>query len=168
MKQFINRKTAIQEIKQEYPDALYVSSVGLISRELYHIGDSKNHFYMMGSMGSALGFAIGIALNIKTDVVVLVGDGEMLMSLGTLALLNELRNTDTLLGNIYLYILDNNQYEATGGQPTCSNSIDFESISNCNIITYCRSKRPPRIPLEHTEIFKRFSCECQSRGSTIE
>ena len=162
MKKYSNRKKAITKIKQMHKNALFVSSTGLLSRELYQVSDSSKNFYMMGSMGSALGFAIGVALNKDKEIVVLVGDGEILMSLGTMVLLNRLRKDSLLQGNIELYIFDNNRYESTGGQPTCSDAVDFEVLTDCTVIKVGESEKPPRVPLKHKYIFERFSKECRS------
>lgn len=163
MQRYSSRNIAIKAIKRKHPEALFISSVGLVSRELFCVSDSPKNFYMMGSMGSALGFAIGVALNKDKEVVVLVGDGEVLISLGTMVLLNKLRQDLLLRGNIHLYIFDNNRYEGTGGQPTCSDAINFESLSKCTVVKCSRTaSKPPRILLNHSYVFERFSKECRS------
>ena len=163
MKKYDSRKEAILAIKKEHPNALFVSSAGLLSRELYGCSDSPKNFYMMGSMGSALPFAIGISLNCEKDVVVLVGDGEMLMGMPSLVTLNQARREGYLLGNIYLYIFDNKSYESTGGQMSASYYVSFESICECWVITYGPSEKPPRIDMEHKNIYNRFKKELREK-----
>jgi phosphonopyruvate decarboxylase len=102
-----------------------VGTTGKLSRELYELddreGDKRNRFYMVGSMGCAAGFGLGIAhAQPKRRVVVLDGDGALLMKLGTLA-------TAGFLGsrNYHHVTFDNGAHESTGGQPTPSPAVDF-------------------------------------------
>lgn len=129
-----------------------ITSTGTISREVFDYKDRAKNFYVMGSMGIALGIGMGLALNTKKKVVVIAGDGEMLMSLGTLVLMNKLK-----LENLRLYIIDNNSYAATGCQPTCSDSVDFSKIADCEVIKVKAVKTDaPRISLSPREIRERF------------
>jgi len=104
-------------------------------------------------MGASLGIGIGLALKRpEMDVVVIVGDGEILMSLSTLVLMNKLK-----LKNLKLFILDNNCYSSTGGQKTCSDAVDFTKIADCQVIKVESEKGDaPRIGLTHEEIKRRF------------
>ena len=118
----ILRSTALNLILEKIPDnEVLITSTGMISREVYQIKDRPLNFYMQGSMGMALAIGLGIGY-IRKDlfVTVISGDGACLMSLGTLALHKKLK-----LKNVYHIILDNNCHASTGGQPTCSDSIDF-------------------------------------------
>ena len=133
---------------------LIISSCGGISREVYAVRDRPENFYVMGSMGATLGIGIGLALNTKRMVVVIVGDGEALMSLGTLALMNKLKLT-----NLRLIILDNRCYQSTGGQKTCSDAIIFSEICDCEVMTVDpESEEIPRISIPHKKIARRFYC----------
>jgi len=151
----MNRIDAIEDIMGEITDEIVVTSCGMISRETYHIKDRDRNFYVMGSMGATLGIAIGIALNKPNDrVIVICGDGEILMSLGTLALFKKLN-----LPNLFLHILDNNEYASTGGQKTISDVVDFKSIggNKCNIIKVEGGNSDVgRIPIPHEKIKERF------------
>lgn len=134
-------------------DVLVITSTGIPSRVVYSVKDRPQNFYVMGSMGASLGIGIGLALNTKRKVVVIAGDGDILMSLGTLVLMNHLNLT-----HLKLHILDNNEYTSTGGQKTCSESIDFNSL--CKTITvYKIPKGNPnvgRIKLTPEQIKERF------------
>jgi thiamine pyrophosphate-dependent acetolactate synthase large subunit-like protein len=69
--------------------------------------------YMPSAMGHAPGLALGLALaRPGRGVIVLNGEGSMLMNLGALATLAQ--NP----ADVYLLVLDNGLYEVTGGQPT--------------------------------------------------
>lgn len=148
------RIDAIREILSATTDELIVSSAGMISREVYIVRDTPRNFYMMGSMGASLGFGIGLALNTDRKVLVLAGDGEILMSFGTLVLMNKLG-----LPNLRLVILDNNAYQSTGGQRTVSDAVDFTQICGENCEAYkvnLVSSGVPRINIPHREIARRF------------
>ena len=107
---------AIAAESAQSQNALLISNIGFPSRELYSICDRPENFYMLGSMGMASSIGLGLALaRPKRKVIVLDGDGSVLMNLGTLA-------TIALNGpkNYLLVILDNCCYGSTGSQPTCT------------------------------------------------
>lgn len=150
----MRRIDAIRQIMDSVTDELVISSAGMISRELFAVKDRPGNFYMMGSMGACLGFGIGIALNTEREIIVLAGDGEILMSLGTLVLMNKLD-----LPNLKLIILDNNSYQSTGGQKSCSDAVDFIQIckNNCKVFNIdLECSDTPRISISHGDIAKRF------------
>ena len=102
-----------------------VGTTGKLSRELYELddreGDKRNRFYMVGSMGCAAGFGLGIAHALPSRrVVVLDGDGALLMKLGTLATIGFVGSK-----NYHHVTFDNGAHESTGGQPTPSPAVDF-------------------------------------------
>ncbi len=75
------------------------------------------------------------------------------MSLGTLVLHKKLNPP-----NLFHYILDNNCHSSTGGQPTCSDAVDFEKLApNTKVIKVEKGKGDaPRIPLSPKKIAERF------------
>lgn len=150
----MKRIDAIRQIMRSVTDELVVTSAGMISREVYSVNDRAGNFYMMGSMGAALGFGIGLALNTDRCVLVLVGDGEVLMGLNSLVLMNKLS-----MPNLKVVILDNNSYQSTGGQKTCSDAVDFTQIckNNCEVYKVeLADSNIPRIDIPHKEIAERF------------
>ncbi len=150
----MKRIDAIRKIMGSVKDELVVSSAGMISREVYSVRDRCRNFYVMGSMGASLGVGIGLALNTDMEVLILAGDGEVLMSLGTLVLMNKLG-----LPNLKLVILDNNCYQSTGGQKTCSDAVDFTQICMQNLEVLDvepEGSDAPRIDIPHREIARRF------------
>jgi phosphonopyruvate decarboxylase len=105
--------------------AAVVGTTGKLSRELYELddreGDKKNRFYMVGSMGCAAGFGFGIArARPERKVLVLDGDGALLMKLGSLATIGFCAPE-----NYHQVTFDNGAHESTGGQPTPSPAVDF-------------------------------------------
>ncbi len=100
----------------ERQKALLVCNIGFPSRELYAVQDRKANFYMLGSMGLASSIGLGLALaRPERRVIVLDGDGAVLMNLGTLATI-----AHRAPENYLLVILDNCCYGSTGSQPTCT------------------------------------------------
>ena len=97
-------------------NALLVCNIGFPSRELYAVKDRSENFYMLGSMGLASSIGLGLALaRPDRKVIVLDGDGAVLMNLGTLATI-----AHHAPENYLLVILDNCCYGSTGSQPTCT------------------------------------------------
>ena len=145
-------REAIKTIMDAITDELVITSTGTISREVFDCRDRPENFYVMGSLGSALGIGLGLALNTEKRVVVIAGDGDILISLGTLVLMKWLK-----LPNLKLYIIDNNIYASTGCQPTCSESVNFSTLADCEVIKVKPIKTyPPRINLSPKEISERF------------
>ncbi|MCK5019452.1 MAG: hypothetical protein KAS32_20505 [Candidatus Peribacteraceae bacterium] len=149
----MKRIDAIRKIMKKVKDEIVISSTGMISRELCAVKDRPENFYMMGSMGSALGIGLGIAINSKHKVIVISGDASVLMSLGTLVLHKKLKPK-----NLRHYILDNGASSSTGGQPTCSDAVDFSKIApKTKVVKVTNEKgNAPRIPLPPKEITRRF------------
>src|SRR5512137_2774142 len=100
----------------EAQNALLVCNIGYPSRELFSVHDRPQNFYMLGSMGLASSIGLGLALaRPERKVIVLDGDGSVLMNLGTLATI-----AHHAPENYLLVILDNCCYGSTGSQPTCT------------------------------------------------
>lgn len=132
---------------------IVVASTGYISRQVYHERDRDLNFYIMGSMGSALGIGLGMALNTKRRVIVINGDGSVLMSLGTMLTAQRLNPK-----NLYHFVLDNNCHESTGGQRTVSDLINLKRLHRNTIVYKISTENivPPRIPLTPKQITERF------------
>src|SRR5258708_38181181 len=81
--------------------------------------------YLPSSMGCGPAFGLGLALaQPQRGVIVVNGDGCMLMNLGSLVTIAN------HLGNLYLLIMDNGIYEVTGGQPTAgAGHTDFAAMA---------------------------------------
>ena len=118
----LSRKEAINNIFDKHGDAVYITNTGYISRAVYNeYPNNKNIFYMQGSMGIAPCIGLGIAMNTDKDVVVLSGDGALLMHLG---ITHTIR--DENLNNLFVYVLDNGCHESVG-KYKCSYLEDWYS-----------------------------------------
>jgi sulfopyruvate decarboxylase subunit beta len=111
----MKRIEAISAVAVQAGDAFLICNIGFPSRELYAVKDRPENFYMLGSMGMASSIGLGLALAQKRRVIVLDGDGSVLMNLGTLASV-----ANYAPDNYLLIILDNCCYGSTGSQPTCT------------------------------------------------
>lgn len=132
MKRYTAIKTIVESIHEKdalKDNTIFVSSNGMISRELYDIYDSGLNFYMLGSMGLAQSIALGIAMHTEKYVVAFIGDGNLLMNMGSLATINGLISSGFELNNLCIVILDNGCYDSTGGQKTCSQELELEQIA---------------------------------------
>ena len=148
----MKRINVIRKIMKNITDELVICSTGMVSREVYESRDRPENFYVMGSMGASLGIGLGLALHTDKKVVVLAGDGDILMSMGTLGLMNKLK-----LPNLRLVILDNNCYSSTGCQKTCSDAVDFTKIANCEVYKVDAEKGPAgRVNISHKDLAERF------------
>jgi len=152
------RLQAVQSVLNTLTDELLVVTTGFLSRDVCHLKDRPQNFYMCGSMGNAYSIGMGIALNYPDRrVVVISGDGAALMSLGSLALGNSLK-----LPNLRHIIIDNGKYGSTGGQPTCSDGVDFTQFHNTEAIRIDEDEpASPRITLDPVEMATRFRSSIQ-------
>ena len=105
-------------------DAL-ISSTGLISRELFECYDSKQIFYMPGSMGLASSIGLGIAINKPNRKIIIIdGDASILMNLGSMATIGHISPK-----NIIHIVLDNEAYASCSEEPSISNTANLNEIA---------------------------------------
>lgn len=98
-----------------------IATTGKPSRELCSVLDRHENFYMQGSMGHAAAIGLGVALQHPSKkVVILDGDGALLMHMGILSSIGHYQPR-----NLYHVVLDNESYESTGDQDTTSATTDF-------------------------------------------
>ncbi|MBX3258717.1 MAG: phosphonopyruvate decarboxylase [Labilithrix sp.] len=115
------RAEALQAVQRVTATDLVVATTGFTGRELYACEDRPNQLYMVGSMGCASVFGLGLA-QARPDrrVVVLDGDGALLMRLGGLATIGYERPQ-----NLVHVLLDNEAHDSTGTQSTVTHSVDL-------------------------------------------
>ena len=130
----MNYREAITTITELLEDQLVVCANGLISRETFTIRDRTENFYMIGSMGMASSIGLGVALSKPSKkIIILDGDGNLLMNLGSLPMTGSLQPK-----NLLHIVLDNEAYASTGNQPTISNVIELEEIAKSAKYDYIR------------------------------
>ncbi len=116
---------ALEAILPRLGDALAVHANGYISRVSHALCDRVQNFYMIGSMGLASSIGLGLALaRPERRVVVLDGDGNVLMNLGGLAMIGALQPK-----NLLHVCLDNAAYGSTGNQRTISAQVALENVA---------------------------------------
>jgi sulfopyruvate decarboxylase subunit beta len=107
----VKRAECIAMLYPELDDKAVVTIMGACAQELYDLGHKDNFFYLQHAMGLASSVGLGLALHLpKERVVVLDGDGSVLMNLGTLATLARYRPR-----NLVHVIFDNGSLLSTGG-----------------------------------------------------
>lgn len=110
----MKRADCIKALYPELENCLVVTIMGACAQELYDLGHCDNFFYLQHAMGLASSIGLGLALNRPQErVVVLDGDGSVLMNLGTLATLARYRPA-----NLIHLIFDNGSLLSTGGFET--------------------------------------------------
>ena len=125
------RRDAVRRLLAGRRDLLVVSGLGAPSYDVAAAGDHPRNFYLWGAMGGAALVGLGLALAPpRVPVLVVTGDGEMLMGLGGLASV-ALRNP----GNLAIVVLDNGLYGETGGQKShTSGPTDLAAVARgCGI-----------------------------------
>lgn len=114
IKATLDRRAVVRAILERRGDALLVTGLGSPSYDAAAAGDHPNTFYLWGGMGGAAMLGLGLALAQPTrQVLVITGDGEMLMGLGALATIGTQGPP-----NLAIIVIDNELYSETGMQPT--------------------------------------------------
>ena len=107
----MTRAECIHMLYPECADTLVVTIMGACAQELYDLGHRDNFFYLQHAMGLASSIGLGLALHLPHErVLVLDGDGSVLMNLGTLATLARYRPK-----NMVHIVFDNGSLLSTGG-----------------------------------------------------
>ena len=123
----LDRNTVLRHIinHTSVDDSILIATTGFTGRELFSINDRVNHIYMVGSMGCASSFGLGLALaRPDLKIIVIDGDGAGLMRMGNFATIG------TYASNNFIHILlDNEVHDSTGGQSTVSKNINFAMIA---------------------------------------
>ena len=112
----LERRAVVAELMRDRGDLLVVSGLGGTTWDLTSTGDHDLNFYLWGGMGNAVPMALGLALaQPQRRVLVVTGDGEMLMGLGAFATVAVQKPA-----NLAIAVIDNERYGETGEQLTHS------------------------------------------------
>jgi thiamine pyrophosphate-dependent acetolactate synthase large subunit-like protein len=121
----LTEREVFQELATARADEAVVIANGYLSRYAFDAGDARENFYMIGSMGLALSIGLGLAIaQPRRRVVVVDGDGNLLMSLGALAMVGY-----TKPSNLMHIVIDNQQYASTGGQASVSGAVQMSQLA---------------------------------------
>ncbi|MGY3446915.1 thiamine pyrophosphate-dependent enzyme [Bradyrhizobium sp. USDA 4473] len=108
----LDRRAVVSELLRDRKGAFAVGGLGASTYDIAAAGDHDRNFYLWGGMGGAVMIGLGLALAQPTlPVVVITGDGEMLMGMGSLATVGLQQPK-----NLSIIVLDNEAYGETGGQ----------------------------------------------------
>ena len=108
----LDRRAVVSSLLADRKDAIVVGGLGASTYDIAAAGDHDRNFYLWGAMGGAVMIGLGLALaQPKLPVVVITGDGEMLMGMGSLATVGLQKPA-----NLTIVVLDNEVYGETGGQ----------------------------------------------------
>ena len=127
----LERRSVVASLLAERNETIVVGGLGASTYDIAAAGDHDRKLYLWGAMGGAVMIGLGIALaQPKHPVVVITGDGEMLMGIGSLA-------TVGLQGprNLTIVVLDNEVYGETGGQAShTAATVDLVGVArSCGI-----------------------------------
>lgn len=121
----LTRYEIIETLAPLLADSAVVCNLGIPSKELYAVRHQPSNFYMLGSMGMATPIGLGISLAADKRVIVIDGDGSLLMNPGALATAAHMNPS-----NLTILAVDNSSYGSTGGQVTLTGScVDLSLVA---------------------------------------
>ena len=130
----LHRRTVVKRLLEKRGDMLVVAGLGASVWDVTAAGDDPLNFPLWGAMGGAVAVGLGLALTQPSRrVLVITGDGEMLMGIGSLA-------TVATQGpeNLAIVVLDNERYGETGMQRThTAGGVDLAAIASGSGIPLC-------------------------------
>ena len=125
----IERGAFVKELLVDPGPLLVVCGLGFVGSDVAAAGDRPLNFYIHGAMGSAASLGLGLALARKDRrVLVLTGDGELMMNVGALATIAAQQPS-----NLAIVVLDNERLGATGSQRSLtSHGVDIAGIARAS------------------------------------
>jgi thiamine pyrophosphate-dependent acetolactate synthase large subunit-like protein len=127
----LERRSVVGSLLADRKQAIVVGGLGASTYDIAAAGDHDRNFYLWGAMGGAVMIGLGVALaQPDLPVVVITGDGEMLMGMGSLATVGLQKP-----GNLTIVVLDNEVYGETGGQAShTAGTVDLVGVARaCGI-----------------------------------
>jgi thiamine pyrophosphate-dependent acetolactate synthase large subunit-like protein len=112
----MDRRAFVSRLLQNRGDLLVIASIGSPTYDVAACGDHAKNFYIWSGLGSTPSVGLGLALaQPDKRVVVVTGDGDVLMALGSLSTIGVKQPK-----NLVIVCLDNGHYSASGMQPTAT------------------------------------------------
>lgn len=127
----LHRRDVVNELLRDRADLLVIAGLGAPNWDVSAAGDHANNFPLWGAMGGASMMGLGLAIaQPKRKVLVITGDGEMLMGIGSLATVGLQKPA-----NLSIVVLDNEVYGETGGQAShTAATVDLVGVArSCGI-----------------------------------
>ncbi|HWX54017.1 MAG TPA: thiamine pyrophosphate-dependent enzyme [Verrucomicrobiae bacterium] len=134
----MQRIECLRAVYERLNDCLVVTIMGAVATELHSLGHRPNFFYLQHAMGLASSTGLGLALCLpKQKVVVIDGDGSVLMNMGGLTTLARYRPR-----NLIHVIFDNESLLSVGGFPTATaTGSDLAAIASASGVPRTRTVR---------------------------
>ncbi|MCP5084935.1 MAG: aldehyde dehydrogenase [Alphaproteobacteria bacterium] len=108
----LRRRPLVADLVSKRDDALLVTGLGGATYDVAAAGDSDKNFYFWGGMGLTAMTGLGVAIaQPDRRVVVITGDGDMMMGIGSLATI-----ASAAPSNLAILVLDNERFGETGEQ----------------------------------------------------
>jgi thiamine pyrophosphate-dependent acetolactate synthase large subunit-like protein len=108
----LDRRQVVSELLKDRGDAVVVTGLGSPTYDVAAVSPSERNYYLWGAMGGAAMMGMGLALaKPELHVIVVTGDGEALMGMGSLATIGAIKPP-----NLTILVLDNEHYGETGMQ----------------------------------------------------
>jgi thiamine pyrophosphate-dependent acetolactate synthase large subunit-like protein len=128
----LERRSAVKALLADRGTLLLVTGLGSPTYDAFAAGDNPRNFHLWGAMGSSVMVGLGLALaRPQEPVLVLTGDGELLMGLGSLATVAQHKPA-----NLSIVVLDNEAYAETGGQSTATgHGVDLAAVAAASGLT---------------------------------
>ena len=125
--QKLDRRKAVAKLLGASNDTLIVTGLGSPSYDVHAAKDADNHYYLWGAMGGAALVGLGLAqAQPEKRVMVITGDGEMLMAFGALATISVAKPD-----NLDIIVLDNQHFGETGMQQSHTGmGVDFAKVAH--------------------------------------
>jgi thiamine pyrophosphate-dependent acetolactate synthase large subunit-like protein len=122
----MQRREVVRKLLENRGDLLVIAGLGSTAWDITAAGDSPLSFPMWGAMGQAAMMGLGLALaQPQRRVLVVTGDGEMLMGLGSLATIGVQQPA-----NLSVVVIDNERYGETGMQAThTASGVDLGAVA---------------------------------------
>ena len=122
----MKRRDVVKKLLSGRKDLLVIAGLGSTAWDITAAGDSPLNFPLWGAMGQAAMIGLGLALaQPKRRVLVITGDGEMLMGMGSLATIGVQKPN-----NLTVVVIDNERYGETGMQEThTAHGIDLNGVA---------------------------------------
>lgn len=127
----LQRRAVVRDMLANRQGLTVISGLGSPTYDVAAVADHERNFYLWGAMGGAVALGLGLALaRPDLDVLVVTGDGEMLMGMGSLATVGV-----KAPANLAILVLDNGRYGETGMQQShTSTACDLCAIARaCGI-----------------------------------
>ena len=131
----LKRRRVVETLLADRGDLLVIGGLGAPAWDITAAGDHPNNFPMWGAMGGAAVLGLGLALaQPKRNVLVVTGDDEMLMGIGSLATIGISKAP-----NLSIVVLDNEAYGETGQQDTATkHGVSLSGIARACAMKDCR------------------------------